>query len=131
MVFVMYLDEHLWHCYTIVHHHLAAIHSAHIALGLPNPLQDHPQLQQLPHAICRQQPLLQPESGWQGITTDVLHRAKPLHCPQLPRDRVLWEALTMGYYGLFCSGELAQPKLAEVGAPHFIHVQDITPHFSR
>ena len=115
----------------MAHYHLAAIHSAHIALGLPNPLQDHPCLQQLLCAICRQQPLPQPDSGRQGITMDFLHRAKPLHHPQLPRDRVLWAALTMGHYSLFHSGELVQPKLAEAGAPHFIHVQDITPYFSR
>ena len=32
---------------------------------------------------------------------------------------------------LFCSRELSQPKLAEAGAPQFIHMQDVTPHFSR
>ena len=36
----------------------------------------------------------------------------------------------MGHYGLFCSRELAHPKLAEAGAPHFIRVQGITPQFS-
>ena len=36
----------------------------------------------------------------------------------------------MGHYGLFHSGELAQPKLAEAGATRFIRVQDVTPHFS-
>ena len=63
--------------------------------------------------------------------TDFLHRARPLHCLHLPKDRVLWAALTMGHYGLFHSGELAQPKLAEAGIPWFICVQDVTPHFSR
>ena len=29
----------------------------------------------------------------------------------------------------FCSGKLAQPKLAEAGVAQFIRVQDITPHF--
>ena len=130
MVFATYLDEHLWQCYTTVHHHLAAIHLVHIALGLPNPLQDCPHLQQLLHAICRQQPLPQLDLGHQGITMDFLCRTKPLHCPQLPRDRVLWTALTIGHYSLFCSGELAQLKLAEAGAPCFICVQDVTPHFS-
>ena len=61
---------------------------------------------------------------------DFLHRARPLHCPKSPRDRVLWAALTMGHYGLFCSGKLAQPKLAKAGAPCFLRVQDITPQFS-
>ena len=131
MVFVTYLDEHLQPCYTTVHHYLTAIHSVHIALDLPNPLQDCPHLQQLLCAIHRQQPLPQLDSGHQGITTDFLHRTRPLHCPQLPRDRVLWAALTMGHYGLFHSGELAQPKLAEGRAPRFICVQDITRHFSR
>ena len=37
----------------------------------------------------------------------------------------------MGHYGLFCSGELAQPKLAEAGALRFICMEDVTPHFSR
>ena len=48
MVFVTYLDEHLQWCYTMVHHYLAVIHLVHIALGLSNPLQDCPHLQQLP-----------------------------------------------------------------------------------
>ena len=52
------------------------------------------------------------------------------HCLSSPRDKVLWAALTMGSYGLFCSRELAQPKLAEAGTPHFISVQDVAPHFS-
>ena len=41
----------------MVHHYLAAICLAHIALGLPNPLQDCPHLQQLLWAIHREQPL--------------------------------------------------------------------------
>ena len=114
----------------MVHHHLTAIHSAHIALGLLNPLLNCPQLQQLLWATWRQQPLPQLDSGRQGITTDFLHRAKPLHCPQSPRDRVLWAALTMGHYGLFRSGKLAQPKLAEARVSCFIRVQDVTPQFS-
>ena len=117
MVFMMYLDKHLQQCYTTVHHYLAAIHSVHIALSLPNPLQDCPHLQLLIHTIHRQQPLPQPDSGHQGITMDFLHRARPLHHPQLPKDRMLWAALTMGHYSLFHSRELAQPKLAEAGAP--------------
>ena len=131
MVFMTYLDEHMWQFYTMVHHHLAAICLAHIALGLPNPLEDCSYLQQLLHAIQRQQSQPQPDLGHQGITTDFLCIAKCLHHPHLPRDRVLWAALTMGYYSLFFSSKLAQPKLAKAGAPHFIHVQDITPHFSR
>ena len=101
----------------MVHHYLAAIHLAHIALGLPNSLQDCPHLQQLLHAICRQTASAQTDSGHQGITMDFLCRARPLHHLQLPKDRVLWAALTMGHYGLFCSRELAQPKLEEAGAP--------------
>ena len=131
MVFVMYLDEHLQQCYTMVHHYLAAIHSAHIVMGLPNPLQYCPCLHQLLWAICRQQPLPQPDLGHQGIKMDFLCRARPLHHLQLPKDRVLWAALTMGHYVLFCSGELAQPKLAEARVPQFICVQEVTPHFSR
>ena len=69
--------------------------------------------------------------GHQGITTDFLHWTRHLHHLHLPRDSVLWAALTMGHYGLFCSRELAQPKLAEAGVPHYICIQDVTPHFSR
>ena len=100
-------------------------------MGLPNPLQDCPCQQQLPQVICRQQPLPQLDLGHQGITIDFQCRARPLHHLHLPRDKVLWSALTMGHYSLFQSGELAQPKLAEAGVPQFICVQDVTPHFSR
>ena len=51
--------------------------------------------------------------------------------PPLPKDSVLWAALTLGHYGLFHSCELVQPKLAEAGVPRYIHVKDVTPHFSR
>ena len=115
----------------MVHHYLAAICLAHIAMVLPNPMQDCPCLQQLLWVIHRQQPLSLKDSGHQGITMDFLCRARPLHHLHLLRDRLLWTALTMGHYGLFWSGELAQPKLAEAGVPQFIDVQDITPHFSR
>ena len=98
---------------------------------MPNPLLNCPRLHQLLRATWRQQPLPQPDSGCQGITTEFLCRAKPLHCPQSPRDRVLWAALTMGHYGLFHSSELAQPKIAEASAPHFIRVQDITLQFTQ
>ena len=117
--------------YATIHHHLAAIHSANIVLGLPNPLLNHPRLQQVLWATRRHQPLPQPDLGHQGITTDFLCRAKPLHCPQLARDRVLWAALTMGHYGLFCSGKLAQPKMAEASAPCFIRVQDVMLQFTQ
>ena len=131
MVYVTYLDDHLQCCYATIHHHLAAIHLAHIVLGLPNPLLNYPRLQQVLQATRRHQPLPQLDSDCQGITTDFLHRAKPLHCPQSARDRVLWAALTMGHYGLFCSGKLVQPKMAEAGAPRFIRVQDVTPQFTQ
>ena len=131
MVYVTYLDDHLWCCYATIHHHLTAIHSAHITLGLLNPLLNCPRLQQLLWFTWRQQPLPQLDSDCQGITTDFLHRAKPLHCPQSPRDRVLWAALTMGHYGLFHSSKLAQLKLAKASASHFIWVQDIMPQFSQ
>ena len=62
---------------------------------------------------------------------DFLCRARPLNHLHIPKDRVLWAALTMAHYGLFQSGELAQPNLAEAGVPQFIHVQDITPRFSK
>ena len=88
-----------------------AICLAHIALGLLNPLLNCPRLHQLLWATQGQQPLPQPDFGHQGIPTDFLHRAKPLHSPQSPRDRVLWAALTMGHYGLFHSSKLAQLKL--------------------
>ena len=131
MVYVTYLDDHLQCCYATIHHHLVAIHLAHIALGLLNPMLNCPKLQQLLQATQGQQPLPQPDSGHQDITTEFLHRAKPLHCPQSPRDRVLWAALTMGHYGLFCSGKLAQLKMAKAGAPHFIRVQDVTLQFTQ
>ena len=86
MVYVTYLDEHLKWQYTTIHHHLVAICSAHIALGLSNPLVNYPRLHQLLHATRRQQPLPQPDLGRQGITTEFLHRARPLHCPTSPRD---------------------------------------------
>ena len=130
MLYVTYLDEHLKrHCATI-QHHLAAICSAHIALGMPNPLDNRPRLHQLLQAARRQQPLPQPDSGRLGITSSFLSRARPLHLTNSHGDKVLWAALTMGHFGLFHSGELAQPKLAEAGAPHFIRVQDVTPYFS-
>ena len=131
MVYITYLDDHLQHCYATIHHHLAAIHSAHITLGLPNPLLNCPRLQQLLWATQRHQPLPQPDSGHQGITTKFLCRAKLLHCPQSPKDRGLWAALTMGHYGLFCSSELVQPKMAEASVPCFIRVQDITLQFTQ
>ena len=124
MVYVTYLDNHLQHHYATIHHHLAAIRLAHITLGLPNPLLNCPRLQQLLQATQRHQPLPEPDLCCQGITTNFLCRAKPLHCPQSARDRVLWAALTMGHYGLFHSGKLAQPKMAEASTSHFITVQD-------
>ena len=130
MFYITYLDEHLkWH-YATIQHHLAVIRSVHIALGMQNPLDNCPRLHQLLCTTRRQQPLPQPDSGHQGITSTFLHRARPLHCPSSHRDKVLWAALTMGHYGLFCSRQLAQPKLAEAGAHCFIRVQDVTPHFS-
>ena len=130
MLYVTYLDKHLkQHCATI-QHHLVAICSAHIALGMQNPLNNCPRLHQLLRVTRRQQPLPQLDSGRLGITSSFLSRARPLHCTNSHRDKVLWAALTMGHYGLFCSGELAQPKLAEAGAPCFIRVQDVAPYFS-
>ena len=131
IVYVTYLDDHLQHWYATIHHHLAVIHSAHIALGLPNPLLNCPRLQQVLRATRRHQPLPQLDLGCQGITTDFLCRAKPLHCPQSARDRVLCAALTMGHYGLFHSGKLAQPKMAEAGTPRFIRVQDVMLQFTQ
>ena len=131
MVFTMYLDEYLQGCYATVHHYMVAIHAAHIALGLPNPLQDCPHLQQLLQAIHHQQPQPQPDLGHQGITAKFLCRSRPLHQLHLPRDSVLWAALTLGHYGLFCSGKIAQPMLVEARVSQYIHVRDITPHFSQ
>ena len=95
--------------------------------------ESHGQLPQATPAAMRYQKAAataQLDSGQQGIMTSFLHRARPLHCHSSHRDKVLWAALTMGHYGLFCSGELAQPKLAEAGAPCFIRVQNVTVHFS-
>ena len=131
MVYISYLDDHLQCHYATIHHHLAAIHSVHIVLGLPNPLLNCPRLQQVLWATRRHQPLPQPDSGCQGITTDFLHRAKPLHYPQSARDKVLWAALNIGHYGPFHSGELVQMKMAEASTPCFIRVQDVTPQFTQ
>ena len=109
---------------------MVAICTAHIALGLPNPLQNCSHLQQLLWAI-HQQPQPQLDLGHQGVTTEFLRQARPLHQLHLSKDSVLCAALTFGHYGLFHSGELAQPKLAEAGVPQFISVQDVTPHFSK
>ena len=129
MIFVTYLDEHLQRCYTTVHHYMAAICAAHIALGLPNTLQNCPHLQQL--TICQQQPQPQLDSGCQGITMEFLWRARPLHQLHLPKDSVLWAALTLGHNGFFHSGKITQMKLADPGVLCFIHFRDITPHFSQ
>ena len=51
MLYVTYLDEHLRQHYASVRHHLAAIQSAHIALGMQNPLENCPRLHQLLHAL--------------------------------------------------------------------------------
>ena len=131
MVFATYLDKHLQRHYATMHHYMAAIHVSHIALGLPNPLQNCPHLQQLLQVIHHQQPQPQLDLGQQGVTMEFLQQARPLHWFHLPKDSVLWAALTFSHCGLFCSGELAQPKLAEAGAPQFIQVWDVTPHFSQ
>ena len=52
MVFATYLDDHLQKCYATVHHYMVAIHVAHIALGLPNHLQNCPHFDQLLLVIC-------------------------------------------------------------------------------
>ena len=53
MVFATYLDDNLHRCYAIIHHYMVAICVAHIALGLPSPLENHPHLQQLLWVICQ------------------------------------------------------------------------------
>ena len=60
-----------------------------------------------------------------------LCRARPLHQLHLPKDSVLWAALTLGHYGLFHSSKLVQPKLVEAGVPQYTCVRDVTPHFSQ
>ena len=40
MVFETYLDDHLQRHYATMHHYMAAIHAAHIALGLATPLEN-------------------------------------------------------------------------------------------
>ena len=62
---------------------------------------------------------------------EFLCHARPLHQLNLPKDSILWAALTLSHYGLFRSGELAQPKLSEAGAVHFIRVWDVSPHFAQ
>ena len=96
MFYITYLDEHLkWH-YATIQHHLAVIRSVHIVLGMQNPMDNCPRLHQLLCATRRQQPLPQPDSGRQGITSTFLCRARPLHCHSSHRDKVLWAALTNG-----------------------------------
>ena len=129
MVFATYLDDPLHRHYATIHHHMAAICMAHIALGLPSPLENHPHLHQLLWVICHQLPQPQLDLGQQGVTTEFLHWARPLYWLHNLRDSILWAALTIGHYSLFCSGKLAQPKLAEAGVAQFIRVQDVTPHF--
>ena len=129
MVFMTYLDDHLHRWYATIHHYMAAIHMTHISSGIPSPLENQPHLQQLLQAIGHQQPQPQLDSGWQGITTEFLCHARPLHQLHNAKDSMLWAALTIGHYGLFHSGKLAQPKLAEARVAQFIRVRDITPHF--
>ena len=129
MVFVTYLDNHLQRHHVTMHHYMVAIHVAHIALGLPNPLENQPYLQQMLQAIHHRQPQPQLDSGQQGVTIEFLCQARPLHQHHIPKNSVLWAALTLSHYGLFCSGKLAQPKLAEAGVAQFIRVQGVTPHF--
>ena len=56
MVFVTYLDDHLQRCYATIHYYMVVICVAHIALGLPSPLENCPHLHQLLWAICHYQP---------------------------------------------------------------------------
>ena len=107
---------------------MVAIHVVHIALGLPNPLQNWPHLQQLLQVICHQQPQPQADSGQQSVTTESLCQARPLHQLHIPKDSALWAGLTLSH---FHSSELAQPKLAEGGACWFIGEWDVTPHLSQ
>ena len=53
MLYVTYLDEHLRRRCATIQHHLAAIRSAHIALGMQNPLNNCPRLHQLLRATRR------------------------------------------------------------------------------
>ena len=131
MVFVTYLGDQLQRHYATIHHYMVTICMAHIALELPSSLEIHPCLHQLLRAIHHQQPQSkpQPDSSQHAITMEILCWASPLHWLHNAKDSVLWAALTIGHYGLFHSGELAQPKLAEAGVAWFIRVQDITPHF--
>ena len=131
MAFAMYLDKHLCIRYATIYHYMAAICMEHISLGLPGPMENCLHLHKLLQAICRQQPLLQPDLGQQGITTEFLHHARPLHQLHLPKDSILWAACTLSHYGLFWSGKLAQPKLSEAGAVHFIRVWDVSLHFAQ
>ena len=47
MVFVTYLDDQLHRHYATIHHYMVAICMAHIALGLPSPLENRSHLHQL------------------------------------------------------------------------------------
>ena len=131
MVFATYLDDHLHRCYATIHHFMAAIHvQCTYSLGSSQPPGElTPSTAVALGNLPLHHPQPQPDLGQLGITTEFLQWARPLHWLHNTRDSVLWAALTIGHYGLFCSGKLAQPKLAEAGVAWFIRVQDITPHF--
>ena len=125
-----YLDDHLQRHYATIHHYMVAIHVAHIALGLPSPLENCPHLHQLLWDLL---PLTTPAPARLWPTwhyyMEFLCWARPLHWLHNAKDSVLWAALTISHYGLFSSSKLAQPKLVEARVAQFIRVWDVTPHF--
>ena len=90
-----------------VHHYLAAIQLVTLPWACLTPcwialICNNCSRQYADSSLCPSQ-----TQAVRAIMTDFLCRARPLHCLHLPKDRVLWAALTMGHYGLFQSGELA------------------------
>ena len=111
MLYVTYLDDHLKRHCTTIQHHLAAICSVHIVLGMKNPLDNCPRLHQLLWATRRQQPLPQLDSGRQGITSSFLSRARPLHSAlTLTGTRSYGQPSPWGITAYFAAGSWHNPS---------------------
>ena len=107
MVCTTYMDEYLQRHYTTVYHYMVAIHVADITPGLPNPLQNHPHLQQFFQVQFAMATTTAPAGLW---PTRHHHRvpswqARLLHQLHIPKDSVLWAALTLCHYSLIHSSE--------------------------
>ena len=90
MVYIMYLDEHLKQCYATIQHHLVAIRSVHIVLGMQNPLVNCPRLHQLLCATRRQQPLPQLTRNYIGQASPPLQLSQGQSFVGSPHHGPLW-----------------------------------------